>query len=208
MTNQEYVDRVNNGEYSQSDFVNDKIGFGLAQWTFHTRKQALYDTCKGKIGNLNCQLHFLVDELEKNYIEVNELLKRSNDVRECTVKVLTDFENPKRQDSSVQDYRTKLANKFYHGLSGDSISTPISSTVKESEITTSLTTEELFGPTTEIISSSYYETILPSTSKIFPSPTQKSTSFPIPEPEPTLSGRTYTVKDGDNLTKIAEYKNV
>ena len=64
-SNQEYVDKVNNGEYSENDFVNDKIGFGLAQWTYPTRKKALYDKCKGKIGNLKCQLEYLVDELKK-----------------------------------------------------------------------------------------------------------------------------------------------
>ena len=94
-SNQEYVDKVNNGEYSENDFVNDKIGFGLAQWTYPTRKKALYDNCKGKMGNLKCQLEYLVDELKNDYSEVNELLKSSNNIRECTIKVLTDFENPK-----------------------------------------------------------------------------------------------------------------
>ena len=60
-SNQEYADKVNNGEYSENDFVNDKIGFGWSQWTYHTRKKALYDNCKGKIGNLKCQLEYLVD---------------------------------------------------------------------------------------------------------------------------------------------------
>ena len=60
-SNQEYADKVNNGEYSENDFVNDKTGFGLSQWIYHTRKKALYDNCKGKMGNLKSQLEYLVD---------------------------------------------------------------------------------------------------------------------------------------------------
>ena len=54
LSNQEYVDKVNNGDYSEDQFINDNIGFGLAQWTYPTRKKALYDKCKGKIWNLKC----------------------------------------------------------------------------------------------------------------------------------------------------------
>ena len=115
-SNQEYVDKVNNCEYSENDFVHDKIGFGLAQQIYPTRKRALYNKFKGKIEILKCQLEYFVDELKNNYSEVNELLRSSNDVKECTIKVLTDFENPKRQDFSVGNYRTKLSNKIYYGL--------------------------------------------------------------------------------------------
>ena len=173
-TNQEYVDKVNNGEYSENEFVNDKIGFGIAQWTYYTRKQSLYKKCKGKIGNLKCQLDYLVDELKNNYSEVNELLKSSNNVRDCTVKVLKEFENPKRQDSSVQDFRTKLSYKYYLGLAGSSTINPIPST------------------------SAYQEPKL--TQTLEPKTNELTT---ISEPEITLSIQTYIVQDGDTLYGIA-----
>ena len=37
LTNEDYVKMVNNGSYT--NFINDKVGFGLAQWTYHTRKK-------------------------------------------------------------------------------------------------------------------------------------------------------------------------
>ena len=50
LSNQEYVNRVNDGRYSEYKFVHDSVGFGLAQWTYWTRKQSLFNYCKGKIG--------------------------------------------------------------------------------------------------------------------------------------------------------------
>ena len=41
MNDNAYVAAVDNGTYT--NFVQDKAGFGLAQWTFWTRKQALLD---------------------------------------------------------------------------------------------------------------------------------------------------------------------
>lgn len=124
LTDQEYVDRVNNGQYSESQFVKDRVGFGLAQWTYHTRKQALYNACKGRIGSLDCQLDYLVAELQKSYSGVNKLLRSSNSVRDCAVKVLLDFENPARKDETVKNKRTSYANEYYKGLGGGSTPTP------------------------------------------------------------------------------------
>ena len=39
-----YTAAVDNGFYS--DFVHDSAGYGLAQWTFWSRKQALLNHCK------------------------------------------------------------------------------------------------------------------------------------------------------------------
>ncbi len=64
LSEQEYVNRVNIGTYSEYNFVHDAVGFGLAQWTYYTRKQALYNQCKGRIGDMGCQLTYLLAELE------------------------------------------------------------------------------------------------------------------------------------------------
>lgn len=68
MNDNAYVAAVDNGTYT--NFVQDKAGFGLAQWTFWTRKQALLDFAKasGKsIGDLIMQLDFLWKELSGSY---------------------------------------------------------------------------------------------------------------------------------------------
>ena len=67
ISDQEYVNRVNNGQYSEYNFVHDAVGFGLAQWTYHSRKQNLYNACRGRIGDLNCQLGFLVSEIRSDF---------------------------------------------------------------------------------------------------------------------------------------------
>ena len=39
----EYCDRVNKGTYSANSFINDSVGFGLAQWKVSTAKQKLLE---------------------------------------------------------------------------------------------------------------------------------------------------------------------
>ena len=39
MSDAEYTAAVDSGSYD--NFVNDKAGYGLAQWTYYSRKQAL-----------------------------------------------------------------------------------------------------------------------------------------------------------------------
>lgn len=64
-----YTQEADNGEPSslfKKDFVHDDIGYGLAQWTYHTRKQKLKDTAKklnGSVGDLEVQLSFVKWEL-------------------------------------------------------------------------------------------------------------------------------------------------
>jgi LysM repeat protein len=124
LTDQQYVDQVNSGAYSEYKFVHDAAGFGLAQWTYYTRKQALYNKCHGKIGDMNCQLDYLVMELANYYGSLNSFLKSSGSVRDCAVKVLKEFERPADQGTSVQNKRTQYAQEYYNGFAGGANPTP------------------------------------------------------------------------------------
>ena len=42
LTDSEYVDQVNSRKYPEETFLNNNIGFCLAQWRDKTRKQNLY----------------------------------------------------------------------------------------------------------------------------------------------------------------------
>ena len=56
-----YTIAVDNGTYT--NFIKDSAGYGLAQWTFWSRKQNLLNYAKSKgvsIGDLNMQLEFLM----------------------------------------------------------------------------------------------------------------------------------------------------
>ena len=115
-TDQQYVDYVNSGAYSEYSFVHDAVGFGLAQWTYYTRKQALFNTCRGRIGDLGCQCQYLIWELQVYFPRINSLLRSSSDVRTCAVRVLTEFERPADMGPGVQNQRTNYAYAYYNGL--------------------------------------------------------------------------------------------
>ena len=74
LSDADYVKKTNNGSYK--NFVHDKAGFGIAQWTFYSRKQNLLNHCKGKIGDLECQLSYLLKEL-KGYKEYKKKVNYS-----------------------------------------------------------------------------------------------------------------------------------
>ena len=51
-------------------FGTDSAGYGLAQWTYHTRKKALLAFAQSKkksVGDLGMQLEFLYKELSESY---------------------------------------------------------------------------------------------------------------------------------------------
>ena len=111
-SDQDYVDMVDNGTYTE--FVDDGVGFGLAQWTFSTRKQALLEFCEGKIGDLNCQLRFLMIELKNDFSEIYAMLKTSTDLYACTIKVMTDFERSGDYSEKLKNFRYALAKNLYN----------------------------------------------------------------------------------------------
>ena len=124
LSNEQYVKKVNDGSYSKDkfkgtysakSFIHDSVGFGLAQWTYYSRKSALYDKCKGKIGNLNCQLQYLIKEFKTDFSKLFSFLKTSHDVKQCSTKVLKEFERPANADSKVNEryqYSLKYYNQF------------------------------------------------------------------------------------------------
>ena len=61
MADAEYTELVDHGRYT--NFARDSAGYGLAQWTYHTRKAALLAFAKERgasIGDLEMQLAFLL----------------------------------------------------------------------------------------------------------------------------------------------------
>ena len=92
-------------ENAYPDFVKDKAGYGLAQWTFWSRKQALLDFAKSKgksIGDLQMQLDFLWKELMMSYPAVLTVLQNAENVREASDAVLLWYERPADQSDAVQ----------------------------------------------------------------------------------------------------------
>ena len=117
-SDQDYVDAVNNGTYT--NFADDGIGFGLAQWSYPSRKEGLLELCKGKIGDLDCQLRYLIKELKNDFKEILAILKTSTDLYACTIKVMTDFERTGEYEV-LNQFRYQLAKNIYNEFSGSPI---------------------------------------------------------------------------------------
>lgn len=109
-----YTDAVDHGIYM--NFVKDSAGYGIAQWTFWSRKQALFSFAKSReksIGDLNMQLDFLMKELREGYIGVLNTLCNATSVLEASNEVLFRFERPANQDESVQAKRCAFGQRYY-----------------------------------------------------------------------------------------------
>lgn len=113
MTDAEYTTAVDNGSYKR--FAKDSAGYGLAQWTYHTRKAALLAFCKAagaSIGDLAAQLDFLYKELSERYSGVLEVLKTESSVRAASDLVLTKFERPRDMSEKVKVKRAGYGQKY------------------------------------------------------------------------------------------------
>ena len=115
-TDATYTTAVDNGTYT--NFVRDSAGYGLCQWTYWTRKQALYAFCKAigaSIGDLDAQLRFLMKELRESFKGVLGVLMTATSVREASDAVLLQFERPaKMNDPAVQQKRAEYGQTYYN----------------------------------------------------------------------------------------------
>ena len=112
-TDDSYTDAVDGDKYI--GFARDGAGYGLAQWTYYTRKQALLDFAHGRgasIGDLSMQLDFLWQELQ-TYTKLMSVLQAAKTVREASDAVLTMYEKPADQSESVKAKRAAYGEKYY-----------------------------------------------------------------------------------------------
>lgn len=121
----EYTAMVDSGELGENEFVHygpNGGGYGLAQWTYYTRKQALYNMYKSggysSIGSLKLACDYLWYELQNSFSGVLSVLKSATSVREASDKFLHDFENPADQSESVEATRESMGQKYYDMYTG------------------------------------------------------------------------------------------
>lgn len=113
-TDATYTESVDNGTYT--NFVKDSAGYGLAQWTYWSRKQNLLNFAQaaGKsIGDLDMQLDFLWKELNDGYRGVLDLLRNATSVLEASNEILFKFERPANQGISVQEKRASYGQVYF-----------------------------------------------------------------------------------------------
>lgn len=117
-TDDSYTAAVDDGSYG--GFVRDSAGYGLAQWTYWSRKEKLIIFVRSRkcsVGDLEAQLAFLMEELGGSYRTVLAVLKSARTVREASDAVLTGFEKPKDQSATAKERRAGYGQKYYDELS-------------------------------------------------------------------------------------------
>ena len=111
----QYTQKVDNGTYT--NFVRDEAGYGLAQWTYWSRKQNLLNYAKSKnksIGDLEMQLGFLCKELKEQYTNsVYNILKTATSVQQASDIVLMNFERPLNA-ASHKSKRAEMGMVYYN----------------------------------------------------------------------------------------------
>ena len=113
MTDDEYTKAVDDGTYTA--FTTDRYGYGLAQWTYPSRKEALLRFAKERgtsIGDLGMQLDFLCQEMN-GYKAVMDVLRNATSVRESSDIVLTKYEKPADQSEEAKERRS-IYGEWFH----------------------------------------------------------------------------------------------
>ena len=103
---------VDSGAYT--NFVKDSAGYGLAQWTYWSRKEALlaYAKAAGKsVGDLETQLGFLIKELTS--YGLLSALKTAATVKAASDVILLQFEKPADQSEAAKTKRAWYGQTYY-----------------------------------------------------------------------------------------------
>lgn len=118
-TDDSYTAAVDNGSYK--NFVHDSAGYGLAQWTYWSRKQNMLEFARAaskSIGDLEMQLDFLFKELTEGYKAVFNVLKTATTVRAASDSVLLNYERPADQSEAVKTKRAGYGQTYYNKYAG------------------------------------------------------------------------------------------
>lgn len=113
-TDAAYTAAVDDGTYD--NFVRDSAGYGLAQWTYWSRKQGLLDLAKAEgksVGDLGLQLDYIWKELTEGYGKLLKTLQTATSVTEASTAVLTQYERPADQGESVQAKRATYGETYF-----------------------------------------------------------------------------------------------
>lgn len=114
-TDSSYTEAVDKKVYT--NFIQDKAGYGLVQWTYWSLKRDLlaYAQSKGaSIGDLEMQLEFLCKQLSSSYVAVWNTLRAATSVVEASNAMLLKFERPADQSTTVQQKRASYGQDYYN----------------------------------------------------------------------------------------------
>ena len=78
----DYASRIDNALVSDEQWCRDGLGWGLAQWTYWSRKQALLTFCRRRsisVANETAQVDFAVSELKSSFSTVWSMLTKAEE---------------------------------------------------------------------------------------------------------------------------------
>ena len=113
-TDTAYTAAVDDGSYD--NFVKDCAGYGLAQWTYWSRKQGLLELAKAEgksIGDLSLQLDYIWKELSEGYGKLLKTLQTATSVTEASTAVLTQYERPADMGEAAQAKRASFGQSYF-----------------------------------------------------------------------------------------------
>ena len=113
-SDESYTAAVDSGSYTK--FATDGFGYGLAQWTWWTRKQGLLAFAKGRgvsVSDMEMQLDYLYKELTESFPSVLNTLKTASSVPEASNAMLLKYECPLNAGAAVQSLRASYAQHYY-----------------------------------------------------------------------------------------------
>lgn len=148
LTDEAYTAAVDSGEYA--DFVNDCAGYGLAQWTYWSRKKALLEFAKARdasVGDLETQLEYLIHEISTDFSPTFSLLRTTGSVKAASDQVLTQFERPADQGAAVRQRRAGYGQAYFDKYAASAEKGKGTMTAKEKQNRTNIVAiaESFFG---------------------------------------------------------------
>ena len=118
LSDEQYTRAVDSGLYGS--FTGDGVGYGLCQWTYPGRKQALlaYALNSGRsIGDEAMQVEFAVKELRQDYPALWQFLCRTDDSDTAAARICREFERPAVNNIAC---RAEAARRYMAELAGNS----------------------------------------------------------------------------------------
>lgn len=114
-TDETYTKAVDSGEYSGNQFYRDAAGYGLCQWTFWSRKQALLLFARkynASIGDASMQIDFCIYEMQNSYKNLWEKRATFESLYDAVEAILKQYEKPADQSVKAIERRTNYAADF------------------------------------------------------------------------------------------------
>lgn len=117
LSDAEYTRQVDAGIHN----FEDSVGYGLAQWTYFSRKRSLLQYsryCGVSVGDGVMQCNFIILELKQDFPALYKLLCESSDVDTCSDRVCDTYERP-----AVNNYQARRS--FAHNIERDIPDEPV-----------------------------------------------------------------------------------